>query len=219
MIIAIDGPAGSGKSTISREVSKELGMVYLDTGAMYRLFTLKVLEEDISFDDKGKIMELLENLDIDIKDDRFYLDGKNVSEEIRRPNVSENVSKISTLKEVREKMVKLQRNFAESKDVILDGRDIGTVVFPNAEIKIFLVADPMERARRRHKELIEKGENISLDEIYENIVKRDEIDSGRETAPLKKAKDSIEIDTTNKNIEEVKKEILGIYINKVHDLK
>lgn len=219
MIIAIDGPAGSGKSTISREVAKELGMVYLDTGAMYRLFTLKVLEEDISFDDKGKIMELLENLDIDIKDDRFYLDGKNVSEEIRRPNVSENVSKISTLKEVREKMVKLQRNFAESKDVILDGRDIGTVVFPNAEIKIFLVADPMERARRRHKELIEKGENISLDEIYENIVKRDEIDSGRETAPLKKAKDSIEIDTTNKNIEEVKKEILGIYINKVHDLK
>lgn len=191
MIIAIDGPAGSGKSTISREVAKELGMVYLDTGAMYRLFTLKVLEEDISFDDKGKIMELLENLDIDIKDDRFYLDGKNVSEEIRRPNVSENVSKISTLKEVREKMVKLQRNFAESKDVILDGRDIGTVVFPNAEIKIFLVADPMERARRRHKELIEKGENISLDEIYENIVKRDEIDSGRETAPLKKAKDSI----------------------------
>ncbi len=219
MIIAIDGPAGSGKSTISREVAKELGMVYLDTGAMYRLFTLKVLEEDISFDDKGKIMELLENLDIDIKDDKFYLDGKNVSEEIRRPNVSENVSKISTLKEVREKMVKLQRNFAESKDVILDGRDIGTVVFPNAEIKIFLVADPMERARRRHKELIEKGENISLDEIYENIVKRDEIDSGRETAPLKKAKDSIEIDTTNKNIEEVKKEILGIYINKVHDLK
>jgi len=214
MIIAVDGPAGSGKSTISKLLAKELGLVYLDTGAMYRLFTLKMLKENISFSDSDKINELLENLNINIENDRFYLDEKDVSEEIRKTDVAENVSKTAAIKEVREKMVNLQREFSKSKNVILDGRDIGTVVFPKADIKIFLVADAKERAERRFKELQEKGKNISLDNIYENILKRDRLDSTRENSPLKKANDAIEVDTTGKNIEEVKNIILNLYINK-----
>ena len=214
MIIAIDGPAGSGKSTISKLLTKELGFVYLDTGAMYRLFTLKMLKEKISFSDSSKINELLEKLNINIENDRFYLDEKDVSEDIRKPDVAESVSKTATIKEVREKMVNLQREFSKSKDVILDGRDIGTVVFPNADLKIFLVADPKERAERRFNELQEQGENISLDNIYENILKRDRLDSTRENSPLKKANDAIEVDTTGKNIEEVKNLILSLYRNK-----
>ena len=214
MIIAVDGPAGSGKSTISKLLAKELGLVYLDTGAMYRLFTLKMLKENVSFSDSHKIDELLENLNINIENDRFYLDGKDVSEEIRKTDVAANVSKTAAIKEVREKMVNLQREFSKSKNVILDGRDIGTVVFPEADIKIFLVADAKERAERRFEELQEKGENISLDNIYENILKRDRLDSTRENSPLKKANDAIEVDTTGKNIEEVKNIILNLYINK-----
>lgn len=214
MIIAIDGPAGSGKSTISKEISEELGITYLDTGAMYRLFTLKVLKEGISFNENEKIKELLENLNINIENDRFYLDGEDVTEKIRTYQVSDNVSKIAALKEVREKMVLLQREFSESKDVILDGRDIGTVVFPDADVKIFLVADPMERAKRRYRELKEKGEDVSLDEIFKNIMERDKIDSNRDTAPLRKAADAVEIDTTKMDIKDVKKEILTVYKNK-----
>ena len=209
MIIAIDGPAGSGKSTIAKLVAKELGLVYLDTGAMYRLVTLKALNEGI-LDDLDKIKEMLDNLNIDIRENGFYLDNTDVSEEIRKPIVSENVSSVAAIREVREKMVDLQRKFSESKNVILDGRDIGTVVFPNADVKIFLVADTKERANRRYKELISKGENVKIEEIYENILKRDKIDSTRKESPLKKADDAIEVDTTSKNIKEVKNEILNI---------
>ena len=214
MIIAVDGPAGSGKSTISKLLAKELGLVYLDTGAMYRLFTLKMLKENVSFSDSDKINELLGNLNINIENGKFYLDDEDVSEDIRKTDVAENVSKTAAIDEVREKMVSLQREFSKSKNVILDGRDIGTVVFPEADIKIFLVADPRERAERRFKELKAKGENISLDSIYENILKRDKLDSTRENSPLKKANDAIEVDTTGKNIEEVKNIILNLYINK-----
>ena len=214
MIIAVDGPAGSGKSTISKLLAKELGLVYLDTGAMYRLFTLKMLKENVSFFDSHKIDELLENLNINIENGKFYLDDEDVSEDIRKTDVAENVSKTAAIDEVREKMVSLQREFSKSKNVILDGRDIGTVVFPEADIKIFLVADPRERAERRFKELKAKGENISLDSIYENILKRDKQDSTRENSPLKKANDAIEVDTTGKNIEEVKNIILNLYNNK-----
>ena len=210
MIIAIDGPAGSGKSTIAKLIAEDLGLVYLDTGAMYRLVTLKALNEGI-LGDFEKIKKMLDNLNIDIKENGFYLDNVDVSDEIRKPIVSENVSDIAAIREVREKMVDLQRKFSESKNVILDGRDIGTVVFPNANVKIFLVADAKERANRRYKELVKKGENIKIEEIYENILKRDEIDSTRKESPLKKAKDAIEVDTTSKNIEEVKNEILNIY--------
>ena len=214
MIIAIDGPAGSGKSTIAKLIADDLGLVYLDTGAMYRLVTLKALNDGI-LGNLEKIEEMLNNLNIDIRGNRFYLDDIDVSEEIRKPVVSENVSDIAAIREVREKMVDLQRKLSTSKSVILDGRDIGTVVFPNADVKIFLVADAKERANRRYKELIEKGENVRIEEIYENILKRDEIDSTRKESPLKKAEDAIEVDTTSKNIEEVKNEILKIIKKKV----
>ena len=209
MIIAIDGPAGSGKSTIAKLIAEDLGLVYLDTGAMYRLVTLKALNDGI-LGDLEKIIKMLDNLSIDIKENGFYLDDTNVSEEIRKPIVSENVSDIAAIREVREKMVDLQRKFSESKNVILDGRDIGTVVFPNADVKIFLIADAKERANRRYRELVAKGENVKIEEIYENILKRDKIDSTRKESPLKKADDAIEVDTTSKNIEEVKNEILYI---------
>ena len=209
MIIAIDGPAGSGKSTIAKLIAEDLGLVYLDTGAMYRLVTLKALNDGI-LGSLDKIIKMLDNLNIDIKENGFYLDDIDVSEEIRKPVVSENVSDIAAIREVREKMVDLQRKFSESKNVILDGRDIGTVVFPNADVKIFLVADAKERANRRYKELVAKGENVRIEEIYENILKRDEIDSTRKESPLKKADNAIEVDTTSKNIEEVKNEILNI---------
>ena len=209
MIIAIDGPAGSGKSTIAKLIAEDLGLVYLDTGAMYRLVTLKALNDGI-LGNLDKIIKMLDNLSIDIKENGFYLDDIDVSEEIRKPVVSENVSDIAAIREVREKMVDLQRKFSESKNVILDGRDIGTVVFPNADVKIFLVADAKERANRRYKELVAKGENVRIEEIYENILKRDEIDSTRKESPLKKADKAIEVDTTSKNIEEVKNEILNI---------
>ena len=212
MIIAIDGPAGSGKSTIAKLVAKDMGLVYLDTGAMYRIVTLKALNEGIlgndGLNELDKIKKLLDDLNIDIRGNGFYLDDADVSEEIRKPVVSENVSDVAAIREVREKMVDLQRKFSESKNVILDGRDIGTVVFPNANLKIFLVADAKERAKRRYRELIEKGENVEIEEIYENILKRDKIDSTRKESPLKKAKDAVEVDTTSKSIEEVKNEIL-----------
>ena len=219
MIIAIDGPAGSGKSTIAKLIAEDLGLVYLDTGAMYRLVTLKALNDGI-LGNLDKIIKMLDDLRIDIKKNGFYLDDTNVSEEIRKPVVSQNVSDIAAIREVREKMVDLQRKFSESKNVILDGRDIGTVVFPNADVKIFLIADAKERSNRRYRELVAKGENVKIEEIYENILKRDKIDSTRKESPLKKADDAIEVDTTSKNIEEVKNEILYIIKqkNKIENL-
>jgi len=218
MIIAIDGPAGSGKSTIAKLIAEDLELVYLDTGAMYRLITLKALNDGI-LGNLDKIIKMLDNLNIDIKENGFYLDDIDVSEEIRKPVVSENVSDIAVIREVREKMVDLQRKFSESKNVILDGRDIGTVVFPNADVKIFLVADAKERSNRRYKELVAKGENVRIEEIYENILKRDEIDSTRKESPLKKADNAIEVDTTSKNIEEVKNEILNIVRKKINNIE
>ena len=207
MIIAIDGPAGSGKSTIAKLVALELGFEYLDTGAMYRMVTLLLVNKKISLEDTRSVEKELNNMKIDILNNRFFLNNIDVTNEIRTPIVSENVSKVAKIKEVRYKMVDLQREISKSKNTILDGRDIGTVVFPNAEIKIYLIADEVERAKRRYSELKNNSE-ISFEDVLKNIVERDRIDSTRVESPLKKAEDAIEIDTTGNTIEEVKEKIL-----------
>ena len=207
MIIAIDGPAGSGKSTIAKLVALELGFEYLDTGAMYRMVTLRLVNKKISLEDIRSIEKELKNMKIDILNNRFFLNNVDVTDEIRTPIVSENVSKVAKIKEIRYKMVELQREISKSKNTILDGRDIGTVVFPNAEIKIYMIADEVERAKRRYSELKNNSE-ISFEDVLKNIVERDRIDSTRVESPLKKAEDAIEIDTTGNTIEEVKEKIL-----------
>ena len=209
--IAIDGPAGSGKSTISKSISEKLSIEYIDTGAMYRAFTLKVLNNNIEFDNVEKITLELENTNIDFKDNHIYLDGTIVDKQIRENIINQNVSYVARIKEVRHGMVSLQRKIANNKSVVMDGRDIGTVILPNADFKFFIIADIDERAKRRYKDLIAEGNTkITLEQVKKELKIRDEIDSTRETAPLIKAKDAIEIDTTDKNIEESVNTILEI---------
>lgn len=202
-IVAVDGPAGSGKSTISKIVAKDYGLTYLDTGAMYRMVALCSLENNIDLGDIDAVTEMLKNLTIDIDGDKFILNGEDVSKEIRTPRVTAIVSDVAAIKEVRVKLVDLQREISEGKKVILDGRDIGTVVFPNAHLKVFLIASSDERARRRLKEYEERGIEISFEEVKASIENRDHIDSTRKESPLKKAEDAIEVDTSSKTIEEV----------------
>lgn len=203
MIIAVDGPAGAGKSTISKLIAKKLNINYIDTGAMYRAVTYKCLSEGVDVKNEAAVIEVAKRTDIDFRDNNIYLDSKIVNEEIRTREVSANVSDVAKIKEVRYLMVDVQREIGTRNDVILDGRDIGSYVFPNADYKFFLVATPEERGRRRYKELCEKGFEGTLEEIIKDIEKRDEIDSNREFAPLKKADDAIEIDTTGLGIDEV----------------
>lgn len=201
--IAIDGPAGAGKSTIAKKVSELLGIEYIDTGAMYRALTLKVLRNNINPRNTESIIELLTETNIDFNDNHIYLDGFIVDKEIRENRISSNASYIAVIKEVREKMVELQQKMANTKSVIMDGRDITTVVLPNADFKFFVTATVEERGKRRYKELIEKGEkNITLDQIIEDIKRRDNIDSNREIAPLTNTKDSYLLDTTDKSLDE-----------------
>ena len=207
MIIAVDGPAGSGKSTVSKMIADEIGITYLDTGAMYRLFAYKLMKEKIDFSDREKQLKVLEDLNIDMKDNRFYLDNEDVTDKIRTREISSNASKISVVKEVREKMVDLQRAFSKSKDVILDGRDIGTVVFPDADLKVYLNADAEIRAERRCEELRNKGENVEYEEILREITTRDYDDMHREESPLKIAQDAVILDSTSLSAEEVKEKI------------
>lgn len=209
MIIAIDGPAGAGKSTISKLIAEKLNINYIDTGAMYRAITYKCLSNGIDINNESNVIEIAKNSDIDFKDNNIYLDSKVVNEEIRTRNVSSNVSEVAKIKEVRILMVDIQREIGKRNSVILDGRDIGSYVFPNADYKFFLVATPEERGKRRYKELIEKGYEGTLDEIISDIKRRDEMDSNREFAPLKKADDAVEIDTTGLNIEEVVEEVIS----------
>ncbi len=203
LVIAVDGPAGAGKSTIAKIVAEKLNINYIDTGAMYRAITYKCLENKIDINNEEEVKKVAKNTDIDFKDNNIYLDGKIINEEIRTMEVSNNVSNVAKIKEVRYLMVDVQREIGKRNSVILDGRDIGSYVFPNAHYKFFLIATPHERGNRRHKELIEKGYEVTLDEIINDIIKRDEIDSNREFAPLVKATDAIEIDTTGKSISEV----------------
>jgi cytidylate kinase len=214
-IVAVDGPAGSGKSTISKLVAKKYGLTYLDTGAMYRMAALYALDNGIDLDKQEEVSKMLENLKIDIDGDKFYLNDRDVSHDIRTPRVTSVVSKTATIKAIREKLVDLQREIGSGKKVILDGRDIGTVVFPNADLKVFLVASPEERAARRLKEYGEKGIEADYDSVLTSIKERDYIDSNREESPLKKAEDAVEVDTSNLNIEEVSCEISNLISSRI----
>lgn len=205
IIIAIDGPAGSGKSVTAKKLAEKLGIIHLDTGAMYRAATLLALRNKV-IDQPEKIVELLRNSRIEFKqnssgEQQTYLNGENVSAAIRSKEVNSNVSEISIIPGVRNVLVELQRKYGEKSSLVAEGRDIGTAVFPNANLKIFLTANPETRAKRRFKEMIDKGENAELNEIKENVLKRDKIDSEREINPLRKAEDAVEIDTTNLTIE------------------
>ena len=206
LIIAIDGPAASGKSTTAQLLAQKLGYVYIDTGAMYRACALKAKKMGIDINDEESIRELLDDIDIRIENhnskNRIFLDGEDVSEDIRADDISALASAISAIPAVRYKMVELQRKMGEKGGVILDGRDIGTFVFPTAEVKFFLTANPEVRAKRRWLELQQKGINKDFSEVLADLVKRDNKDSQRALAPLKKADDAIEVDTSNMTIEE-----------------
>ena len=214
LIIAVDGPAGSGKSTTARQLAQKLGYLYLDTGAMYRAFTLKILRKKIDHESPGALAKLAAQTEIKLipnaSGSRVYLDGEDVTDLIRTPEIDRIISDVSRVKAVRERMVTLQRKIGEHGGIVAEGRDIGTVVFPNADVKIFLVASPQERARRRLKELQAKGVSISLKEVLADIQRRDHIDSTREISPLMKATDAIEVDTTNLTIEEQVEKIYRI---------
>ena len=242
-VVAVDGPAGSGKGTITKKIAKEMNLTSIDTGAMYRSVTLAMLNENIASEldlirkeecDKNLIViafyptggfgdyiissKLLDEIKIEFKKidgvQKVYLNGKDVSLEIRTKPVNENVSPVSTIKIVRERLAKLQREMAETIDVIMEGRDIGTNVFPNANVKIYLDATPEERARRRYLQNKENGIEMPYEEILESVKNRDFIDSTREIAPLKKADDAIYVDSSNMTIDEVVERIKKIISEK-----
>lgn len=206
-IVTIDGPAGSGKSTIAKLIAKKYGFTYLDTGAMYRMIALYSLENNVNLEDKVAIENMLKNTKLDIVGNQFFLNGKDVSEEIRTPRVSAVVSPVAAIREVRVKLVDLQREISLGKRTILDGRDIGTVVFPKADVKIYLVASPEERAKRRLKEYEQKGVEADYESVLASIKERDHIDSTREESPLMKAEDAHEIDSSTMSIDKVVEEI------------
>ena len=213
--IAIDGPAGAGKSTIAKKVSETLKIEYIDTGAMYRALTLKVLRNNIDPMNEEKIIEIAKSTEIYFKNNNIYLDHIDVSEEIRNNIISQNVSHISKIGEVRNRLVNLQRNMALEKNIVMDGRDIGTVVLPNAQYKFFLTATVIERATRRYKELLDRDVfDVDLDSIISDIIERDSIDSNREISPLKQAKDAYLLDTTDKSIEECVDYIVSIVLRR-----
>ena len=213
LIIAIDGPAGSGKSTVAKEVAKRLKLLYVDTGAMYRAVTLKALRENTDLNDKSGLAALAKESEIVLKTDgsfklTVFLDGEDVSEKIRTAFVTNNVKYIACVPGVRKEMVVLQRKAASTGRAVLEGRDIGTVVFPDADIKIYLDATIEERVGRRYKELVGKGHKIREDEVKKDVVARDDSDKTREVAPLKKADDAVSIDTTGLTIIEVAQKII-----------
>ena len=202
--VAIDGPAGAGKSTIAKIVGERLNLMYINTGSMYRAVTLQALENDIPPENIEAVCNLVKGLEMHFENDELILNGENVNSQLTMPNISSNVSNYASIREVRQVLVNLQRDMAKRFNVIMDGRDIGTVVLKDdANYKFFLTATPEERANRRYKELMEKNIDVSYDNILSDIIKRDYIDTHREVDPLKKALDAIEVDTTGLNIDEV----------------
>ncbi|MDO5039960.1 (d)CMP kinase [Clostridium sp.] len=205
--VAIDGPAGAGKSTIAKLVAKEFDLMYINTGAMYRAVALKASQNNLKPNDIDKICELIKTMEMHFENDDLILNGKNVQEELTMPEISSIVSAYASIPEVRKMLVKLQQNMSKKYNVIMDGRDIGTVVLKDSKFKIFLTATPEERADRRYTELKNRNIDCSYDEILKDIIRRDYEDSNRATDPLRKADDAIEIDTTGLNIVEVTEKI------------
>lgn len=212
LTIAIDGPSGAGKSTVGRSLAKRLGYTYIDTGAMYRTVALKVKEKGIEPEDESALYQIANSLYIAFvpigEEVHVYCNGEDVSEAIRLPEIGRLASEVSKKREVREALVQMQREMAKDGGVVLEGRDIGTVVFPEAEVKFYLDAEPEERAKRRFKELIAKGFQIDFQETFEEVVQRDRNDMHRALSPLKRAEDSILIDSTHRSVEEVVEEML-----------
>ena len=217
MNIAIDGPAGAGKSTIARRVAKEKGYIYVDTGAMYRAIGLYFMNEGVDAENAAAVLEALAAIQVEIKyeagEQQVYLNGKNVSKEIRQEAVGNMASKVATKQVVRDKLLDLQRNLAATQDVVMDGRDIGTFVLPNAELKIYLTASVDTRADRRYKELVEKHMPADLEEIKRDIEARDYQDMHRDISPLKQADDAVLVDSSDMGIDEVVEAIKTV-INK-----
>ena len=220
MIIAIDGPAASGKSTTAIGVAKCLGITYLDTGAMYRAVTFGLIENDIKFEDSSELDNYLKQIKLKLSETKtgviLNLDGRNISKEIRSSKVTENVSEVSALKSVRDSMVLIQRKMAKKNDCILEGRDIGTVVFPDADFKFFLIANEKVRAKRRQNDLKKMGEQKSIENVTRDIIIRDYKDSTRKHSPLKKSEDANIIDTSDLGINEVIDKIVTIVNKKGH---
>lgn len=213
--VAIDGPAGAGKSTIAKLVGKEFNLMYINTGAMYRAVSLVAKENNVEPAEVDKLEELIDTMEMHFEKDDLFLNGVNVQEQITMPEISSIVSNFASIPEVRSKLVKLQRDMSEKFDVIMDGRDIGTVVLKNAPFKFFLTASAEERARRRFNELINRGIEVNYDTLLSDIIKRDYIDSNREVDPLRMADDAIEIDSSNLSIEEVTETICNYIKNKL----
>lgn len=212
--IAIDGYSSTGKSTIAKRLAKALGYVYVDTGAMYRAVTLYAMQNNLLNNPKA-LIKALPNIDLTFKFNEelgfaeMYLNGNNVEREIRTLEVSKQVSKIAAISEVRRKLVEMQQEMGKNKGVVMDGRDIGTVVFPDAELKLFLTASPEIRAKRRYKELLDRGDKVTYQQILKNVQERDLIDSTREDSPLVKAPDAIEFDNTDMGLQEQFERIYG----------
>ena len=211
-IVAIDGPAGSGKGTIAQIIANKLNFTNIDTGAMYRCVALYLLENNIELNNESEIINNLEkiNINIDKKEKKVYMNDKDVTDKIRKPDVSKVVSQVSSVKEVRLKLIDLQRKMASGKNVVMEGRDITTVVFPNADIKIYLDARLDVRARRRYIEIVEKNKDIKYEDVLNNIIIRDKNDKEKEFGALKIANDAMVIDTTYLNIEQVADKIISI---------
>lgn len=214
IIVAIDGPSGSGKSTVAKRLAGRLGYMYIDTGAMYRAVALQAKRDNIDINDSAALIRLCESVKLEFVPDngglRTILNGEDVSEAIRTPEMSMAASDISARKEVRQALLSLQRRMGENGGVVLEGRDVGTVIFPNAEAKFFLDASLEERGKRRYKELAAKGMDVTLEQTVEDVRKRDINDSSREIAPLKMADDAVLVDSTNIGVEEVVEKMIEV---------